>query len=627
MRHSLFKLLETAIADRILLPPIPVEMPPFLRVNGEAVGFHRTAQHFAQPTLLVAATDIVGIGPARHLVVAAGGDHRRARRQIDHGEVDRSAAIVARPLAGIGNEDAAGRRGRIPEHLGDVPGAIGVMDQQAEALRRQRPVDPRQRLRRRTLKERARPLIDLLAEEVVGSGIADVEPDRRIERADRDQFGFDLRLGLDRRSRAARAFAYRGDPSGRHHLADRRLPLRAEIAAGKADRAELGGDDLARRIALKGQRLERVEAAILGKGIVIGTDAGERKPVDPLDADIGFAVALIDAQHIIVPAIVADQSGELGIGRRRAAPLRAGEAAPIQLDPARVGRDRDAFAPQLRVVEHIAVADAAQFARQFGRVEHQPPVEHAQIEAVATILEAAAQPDRFIPADRGAALPPGQRPALTRGEPAAQRVRADPLRRIAGIDRREDDHADPGIGHQLQAGDMAIDRAAMADGALAIERAQAKAEPEAARPGLAILLTPHFGEGRGLQHRAAAIEHRAGESAEIGGVGVEAARCRGAEFERRRGPAPAVEAVHLRPGHRPLQRAAFERARRHAERAQHEIGDRLCIGLARNARDDFADHGDAGVGIFGDGARRGDQPGRIEAGDGVSLPPMYSALI
>src|SRR5688572_31399137 len=45
-------------------------------------------------------------------------------------EVDRAAAIVPRAVGRVGHEVPQLARRGVPEHLGDMPGAIGVVDQQ-----------------------------------------------------------------------------------------------------------------------------------------------------------------------------------------------------------------------------------------------------------------------------------------------------------------------------------------------------------------------------------------------------------------------------------------------------------------------------------------------------------------
>lgn len=166
---------------------------------------------------------------------------------------------------------------------------------------------------------------------------------------------------------------------------------------------------------------------------------------------------------------------------------------------------------------------------------------------------------------------------------------------------------------------MAIDRAAVPDGALAIDLAQHKAEPEAARAGLAILLAPHFGERGGRDQSAALVQHRPGEQPQVAAVRVQAAGRGRAQIPDRRCPAPAIERRHLRVSHRRRELAAREAARGHAERPEHQRRDCLLEGLAGHARDHLADHGNARVRIFGDAAGRRDQPGLVQAGDRIGL--------
>src|ERR1700676_4401564 len=109
-------------------------MPPLVIVDGEAFGFHGPAEQIAMPALERGAAGIIGEGTWRHFVVGARHFDGLACFQIVEGEIDGAAAIVARTLRGIGYEDFAfGWRG-VPENFGYVPGAIGVVNQQAVAV-------------------------------------------------------------------------------------------------------------------------------------------------------------------------------------------------------------------------------------------------------------------------------------------------------------------------------------------------------------------------------------------------------------------------------------------------------------------------------------------------------------
>src|SRR5574341_468465 len=53
--------LQPLVQDRVLLPILEVEMPPLVRVHGEALRFHRLAQLLAVPALEARAAGVVGI--------------------------------------------------------------------------------------------------------------------------------------------------------------------------------------------------------------------------------------------------------------------------------------------------------------------------------------------------------------------------------------------------------------------------------------------------------------------------------------------------------------------------------------------------------------------------------------
>jgi hypothetical protein len=81
------------------------------------------------------------------------------------------------------------RRRGIPEHLGDIPGTVGIENQQAVALLQQLAMRAQHRLRRGTLQESARRRVDRRAQEVVRGRVADVQLDARIERGKVHQVG------------------------------------------------------------------------------------------------------------------------------------------------------------------------------------------------------------------------------------------------------------------------------------------------------------------------------------------------------------------------------------------------------------------------------------------------------
>ena len=101
------KLLEGNIQDRVFLPVLVVEVPPFGFIDGEAFGFHGAAKQVAVPALERGAAGIVGERARRHFIVSAGHLDGLAAGEIVEREIHGAAAVVARTLRGIGDEDFA----------------------------------------------------------------------------------------------------------------------------------------------------------------------------------------------------------------------------------------------------------------------------------------------------------------------------------------------------------------------------------------------------------------------------------------------------------------------------------------------------------------------------------------
>src|SRR6267142_2016400 len=134
-RTDRVELLEGNIQDRVLLPVLVVEMPPFGFVDGEAFGFHGAAKQITVPALERGAAGIVGERSRRHFIVGAGHLDGLAAGEIVKREIHRAPAVVARTLRGIGDEDFAFGGSSLPEDFRDVPGTIGVVDKQTVAER------------------------------------------------------------------------------------------------------------------------------------------------------------------------------------------------------------------------------------------------------------------------------------------------------------------------------------------------------------------------------------------------------------------------------------------------------------------------------------------------------------
>src|ERR1700761_9034396 len=105
-------------------------------------------------------TGVSGIGTFRHFVVPAGHLHWASGLQIIEREIDGTAAVVARPVSGIGYEYFLVGGSCVPEHFGYVPGAVSVIDQQPIATGTEFSRRARQCLGRWPLEKCARLRID-----------------------------------------------------------------------------------------------------------------------------------------------------------------------------------------------------------------------------------------------------------------------------------------------------------------------------------------------------------------------------------------------------------------------------------------------------------------------------------
>src|SRR5208283_2095200 len=120
-------------------------------------------------------------GARRHFVVEAGHFNGLSGGEIVEGEIDGTAAIVPGAFGRISDEDAAfGWRG-VPENFGDVPGAVGVVDEDAVAERLEFAKNAEEGFGGGTLKESAGLGIDGRGEEIVGMRITDIQVERGIE--------------------------------------------------------------------------------------------------------------------------------------------------------------------------------------------------------------------------------------------------------------------------------------------------------------------------------------------------------------------------------------------------------------------------------------------------------------
>src|SRR5579884_2239407 len=96
---------------------------------------------------------------------------------------------MARAFFRVGNEGLFVWGSGVPEDFGDIPGPVGVVDKQAESAGFELLRRTSQCFRGRFLQEGFGLLVNRRTEKVVRGGVADIEPDFRIERGEIDKLG------------------------------------------------------------------------------------------------------------------------------------------------------------------------------------------------------------------------------------------------------------------------------------------------------------------------------------------------------------------------------------------------------------------------------------------------------
>src|SRR5271163_3023453 len=175
------------VQDRVFVPVFVIEVPPLMLVDGEALGFHGAAKQIAVPALERSAAGIIRERSRRHFIVRARHLDGLARGEIVEREIDSAAAIVARTLRWIGDEDFAFGRSGVPENFGDVPGTIGVMNQQAVPERPKFVEGADKSFGGRSLQKRASLRVDRRTKKIVRGGVTDVEMDSGIKSSQFDE--------------------------------------------------------------------------------------------------------------------------------------------------------------------------------------------------------------------------------------------------------------------------------------------------------------------------------------------------------------------------------------------------------------------------------------------------------
>src|SRR5215467_8141688 len=295
------------VEDRVLRPIFIIEVPPLEIVNREALTLHGAAQQLTMPPGERRAAGIIRIRARGHLIIEAHHLGRLPGFQVVQGQVDRAPAVVARALSGIRDEDAFVGWRAVPKHFCDIPGAVGIVDQQAVAHGVQLLMGAQQRFRGGALHESLRLPIKDSAHEIVGRGVADIELDGGIERRKLYQIGLaeiaGFRGRLCRHRPAAQLLDWfeRLDMSASLILTGN-LPSRERDAA-----AEDGFSSSALIAAMKRQRFPVVQTPIW-KAEDIGRNFFERVVVVPLNKRGELAVLFENVQRVVIPAVFADQA-------------------------------------------------------------------------------------------------------------------------------------------------------------------------------------------------------------------------------------------------------------------------------------------------------------------------------
>src|SRR6266849_9982215 len=109
------ELFEGYIQNRVFLPILVIEVPPFGFIDSEAFRLHGAAKEVAMPSLKRSAAGIIEKRARRHFIIGARHFDGFSSRQVVKREIDGTATVVARALSGIGDENLAFGRGGIPE--------------------------------------------------------------------------------------------------------------------------------------------------------------------------------------------------------------------------------------------------------------------------------------------------------------------------------------------------------------------------------------------------------------------------------------------------------------------------------------------------------------------------------
>ena len=195
---------------------------------------------------------------------------------------------------------------------------------------------------------------------------------------------------------------------------------------------------------------------------------------------------------------------------------------------------------------------------------------------------------------------------------------------VGDVDGRDDDHPEPGLGQEGELGGEAVDRAAVAEPALAEALLDREAEAETGgRAGVGELGLPHGFEGLGGEEASlrafqlATSEHDLDEAREVQDGRVHAARGGHPQLEGGRVVVRAVDAPHVGVGE-VVDDVGFrgEGAVVHPDGGQHGALHIVREGFALRDFERVAHHRDARVRVLDARLGRVDLGGAVEGGDG-----------
>lgn len=580
-------------------------MPPFRVVDAKALGFHGTAQKFTIEASQRRASRIVRIGTLRHFIISARHLERLACLEVVESEVDGATTVVAGALGGIGDEDMLVFGSSVPEDFGDVPGAVGVVDEEPEAVFREFAVGAEQGFGSGALEEGAGLRVEWDSEEVGGVGVADIEFDGAIERAEFDEFRRAEGAFFGGRGGGERCFAKRFDG---FDGGDAEIAVFGRGAFGKENSPDPGA------LPGEGQRFTVVQSPA-GKTKHARTHLLQWIVIVPLNEYCQFALALEHIKDVVVPSIFT----EVGAPFRRAgsgAKIGAAceECGPI-LEGVRAGDEAESVA-KAAVGDEVVFGSGTQFlygAAAEGR-EVEAPGAGGEFNGLFALAVASGVGGGFRGSEGGGL---GRviegKAAAGLAHPVEGELGDSRGDGVGAIEVGDDNGSEFVSGDGAEGGGESVDGSVVRDGALAVEFGEGKAEAVAA----AELRIVHFAEGGGGEQGGSVAEEGGEEEAEVGGRGVEIAGGSNAEIEAGGIELAAIVSPEEGPGKaRGHIRGEDESAMAHSQGSEDGILKETGERNAGDMLEDAAGGGDGGIGILCMTAGFVDEFGLIEAADG-----------